>query len=582
MHISAPVAGRRGCAAAMAAAVISTVLTGPEPAAAGGTPTPSVPAPQLDWRRCVQGSQFDCATAKVPLDHGSPGGRTIELAVVRRKATGPGRRIGTLFFNPGGPGGPGTVQMPQNYEFFPREVRERFDIVSWDPRGVGNSTAVNCFDSPGQADAWVAGRPAGLPVGEQQRTAWIAAYKDLARRCRQRDPELLRHVSTTDTARDLDQLRQAVGDPQLSYLGISYGTFLGATYANLFPGKVRAMVLDSNIDPQAWTNHASEEEPRLTTFLRMGSDRGAAAVLDEFLALCGSTTTARCAFSAGSPKATRDKFDQLMGRLREHPVGTWTYGRTVGDVVPGLYNVHPGWTDLAGRLQNLWQGRVPEPSPPPPAPPVPHPNPYTGEEQAAAVFCGDSPNPRDPGAYHALEEASATRAGDAGRFWTWATVGCASWPAVAADAYRGPWNKPTAHPVLLVGTTYDPATPYSGAQAMAEELADARLLTHNGYGHTALLNPSSCVNRYESSYFIDGTLPPAGATCRQDTPPFLEPKPQGGVATGGGALAGGDTSGSKGRNHAVVRERREVRAPTGRALREAFERALEAVKPWKP
>ncbi|MFC5744628.1 alpha/beta hydrolase [Actinomadura rugatobispora] len=485
-----------------------------------------MPTPQLDWSPCVQGSEFDCATAKVPLDYDSPGGRTIELAVIKHKATGPGRRIGTLFFNPGGPGGPGTVQMPQRYEFFPRKVRERFDIVSWDPRGIGNSTAVNCFKSREEADAWISSKPAGFPVGEQERTTWIAAYKDLGQRCHQRDPELLRHVSTVDSARDLDHLRQAVGEPQLTYFGISYGTILGATYANLFPGKVRAMTLDSNIDPQAWTNHANDT-PRLPTLLRMGADRSAAATLDQFLSLCGSTTTAVCAFSAGGPKATRAKFDQLMRRLREHPVGTWTYGRTVGDTVNSLYIVHPGWMNLAGRLQDLWHGRVPKPSAPPPAPPVPNPNPYLGEEQAAAVFCGDSPNPRDPGAYHALEKASASRSGDAGRYWTWAAEPCATWPAVAANRYRGPWNKPTAHPVLVVGTTYDPATPYSGSQAMAKELANARLLTNSGYGHTALSNPSSCINEHESRYFIDGTLPPAGTVCHQDTPPISEGKSMG-------------------------------------------------------
>ncbi|QIY56207.1 alpha/beta hydrolase [Streptomyces sp. RPA4-5] len=539
MHIAGALAGRRWYAAVVTAAVTcSTVLAGPGLATAGGPPSPTGPVPRLAWHPCVQGGQFDCATARVPLDYRNPGGRTIELAVVKRKATDPRRRLGTLFFNPGGPGGPGTIQMPQSYPFFPREVRERFDIVSWDPRGIGSSTAVNCFANPAEARAWNASRPAGFPVGAAQRAAWIAAYRELGRRCQQRDPELLRHVSTADTARDLDGLRQAVGEPQLSYLGVSYGTFLGATYANLFPGNVRAMVLDSTIDPRAWTNHGSREAPRLPTFLRMGSDLGAAATLDQFLSHCGATTTARCAFSAGSPKATRDKFDRLMRRLREHPVGAWTYGRTVGDVVNSLYNVAPGWSYLAARLQTLWQGRAPDPTPPPPAPPVPNPNPYTGEEQAAAVFCGESPNPRDPGAYHALEEASARRAGDAGRFWAWAGEPCATWPAVAANGYRGPWNKPTAHPVLVIGTTYDPATPYSGAQALAKELAHARLLTHHGYGHTELSNPSTCVHAYESRYLIDGTLPPPGAACRQDTPPFAAPLPRGGVATGGGAMAG--------------------------------------------
>lgn len=563
MLISGSTACHRSRAAAVAAALICSALlvtAAPAPAATpppvpplfvsllSGTRSPvplmpPVPAPRLDWSPCVEGGGFDCARAKVPLDYRAPGRRSVELAVVRRKATGPGRREGTLFFNPGGPGGPGTVQMPQSYELFPREVRERFDIVSWDPRGVGASTAVRCFDTAGQADAWSAGRPAGLPVGAEQRASWIAAFRDLSRRCEQRDPELLRHVSTADTARDLDQLRRAVGDPQLTYLGVSYGTILGATYANLFPGTVRAMVLDSNIDPAAWTDHASPGATTLPTFLRMGTDLGAAATLDRFLALCGSTAASPavagsatgCAFSAGSPRATRAKFDALMRRLRARPLGAWTYGRTVGDVMSGLYVVHPGWTDLARTLQDLWQGRVPTPAPTLPAP---VPVPYLGEEQAASVLCSDSPNPRDTSAYPVIEERAAARAGDAGRYWTWAAEACATWPARAADGYTGPWDHRTAHPVLVVGTTFDPATPYRDARAMAEQLADARLLTVDGYGHTALDNPSRCVAAYESRYFVDGSLPPAGATCRQDVPPFQAPKPHGGLATGGGATAG--------------------------------------------
>lgn len=530
--------------AVISSAVISSaVCSGPDhgaaatlAAAASARPSPSVSAPRLDWRPCARGSHFDCATAKVPLDYRHPGSRTIELAVIKRKATGPGRRIGTLFFNPGGPGGPGTVQMPGLYEHFPRQVRERFDIVSWDPRGIGYSTAVNCFSTPKEAETWLTSKPAGFPVGERQRTIWNAAYRDLARRCQQRAPELLRHVSTADTAQDLDQLRQAVGEPQLSYFGISYGSFLGATYANLFPGRVRAMVIDSNVDPQAWTNHASPYEPRLPLFLRMGADLGAAATRDQFLASCGSSTTAHCAFSAGGPKATRNKFDQLMRRLRAHPQGAWTYARTVADTVTALYTVHPVWTDLAGRLQTLWQGDVPKPAPSPPSP-SPVKTPYMGEEQAAAVLCSDSPNPRDLAAYPAAEAASSARAGDAGRFWTWAAEPCAFWPVKAVNRYTGPWNNRTAHPVLVVNTTYDPATPYRGAQAMAKELANARLLTLHGYGHTALGNPSRCVKEYEGRYFIDGVLPPAGTTCQQDTPPFRATKPRGGVATGGGAMA---------------------------------------------
>ncbi|WKV72561.1 alpha/beta hydrolase [Streptomyces sp. PCS3-D2] len=526
MSAPGPTARRRRRAAVLAAALAcSALLTGPGPAAArGAPPSPSPPVsggvPRLDWSPCKPGSPWDCATAKVPLDHAAPAGRTIDLAVVRRQAADPGRRVGTLFVNPGGPGGPGTVQVPQNYDSFPKEVRERFDIVSWDPRGIGNSTAVNCFDTAEEAKAWAARPPGGFPVGAQERKAWTDAYADLGRLCEKRDPDLLRHVSTADTARDLDLLRRSVGEPQLNYLGVSYGTILGATYANLFPGNVRAMVLDSNIDPQAWTNGTSQGEPRTTTFLRMGSDRTAAATLDRFLTLCGSAPATRCAFSAGSPQATREKFDRLMQQLREHPVGPWTYARTVADTVQGLYIVR-GWPALADRLQELSQGRAPKPAVYPPPPPVAEPNPYLGDEQAAAVWCSDSPNPRDPAVYQGLEEDSARRAGDAGRFWTWAAETCATWPARSAASYGGPWDRPTARPVLVIGTRYDPSTPYAGAEAMARELADARLLTNDGYGHTALFNnASSCISAYESRYLVDGTLPPPGTVCRPDRVPF--------------------------------------------------------------
>ncbi|MFJ8942908.1 alpha/beta fold hydrolase [Streptomyces sp. NPDC102395] len=530
MHGTGPIDGRRRrWAAVVAVALICSTALSVSPLSAAGRD------PSLEWKPCPKDGRYDCATATVPLDWTDPGGRTIRLAVVKRKATGPGRRVGTLFFNPGGPGGPGTVQMPQNYATFPREVRERFDIVSWDPRGVGNSTAVDCFASPEESEAWIASRPAGFPVGERERAEWIDAYRELGRACERRDPELLRHVSTADTARDLDWLRRAVGEPRLTYLGISYGTILGATYANLFPGTVRALVFDSDIAPSAWTGDRPGQD-RLPTFLRMGSDRTAAATLERFLSLCGSTTVARCAFSGGGPRATRDKFAELTRRLRERPVGAWTYARTVADTVNSLYRVHPGWTELAARLQQLWLGRAPRTSSA--AAPAPVPVPYTGDEQGAAVFCGDSPNPRDPGVFHAAEEAAAARHGDAARYWTWAAEPCATWPVKGADRYLGPWNKPTP-PALVIGTVYDPSTPYEDARAMAEELADARLLTHRGYGHTALLNPSECVQDHVSRYLVEGVLPPPGASCEPGRPPFPAPEPRGGVATGGGGTAGG-------------------------------------------
>ncbi|MEV1050074.1 alpha/beta fold hydrolase [Streptomyces sp. NPDC059017] len=548
MHIPrSPVGRARVAAVAVAATICACVLSAPAPAPvrAPAPARPPVPgpadgpapvdaAPPLDWSPCTEAPGFDCATAQAPLDYGRPAGRAVDLAVIRHRATGPGPRLGTLFFNPGGPGGAGTQALPQWYELFPEELRQRFDIASWDPRGVGGSTAVRCFPTTEEAYEWLERIPFGFPVGQSETEAWVDAYSDLGRLCEKRDPELLRHVSTTDTARDLDRLRQAVGDEKLSFLGVSYGTFLGATYANLFPDKVRAMVLDSNIDPRAWVDGGAGADTRLTTFLREDVDLGSAATLRQFLDHCGRTGAGRCAFSAGSPEATRAKFERLMLRLQERAQGSWTYARTVTTVLSSLYAVDPGWYDLAWTLEDLWVGRAPQ------EPVVPEgPLPYPAFEQIEAIRCSESPNPRDPRRFPELAEFAYGRAGDLGRAVAWASEPCATWPATAASPYTGPWNRPTANPVLVVNTLYDPATPYQGALAMTRQLANARLLTVEGYGHSSVVNPSLCVDDHERRYLVDGVLPPPGAVCRQDVRPFSESRPRGGVGTGGGGTAGG-------------------------------------------
>ena len=475
--------------------------------------------PHLEWRPCGDGSEFDCARAQVPLDYRHPGRRTIELSVKKRAATGPGRRIGTLFFNPGGPGGAGAQSLSFFYPLLPHEARERFDVVSWDPRGVGDSTPVRCFRTAEEAIAWRAGIATGFPVGSKERAIWISKWAELSRDCLKRDPELGRFVSTDDTARDLDLLRKAVGDAQLTYYGVSYGTFLGATYANLFPERVRALVLDGNVDPEGYMNTGGDDPPRFNTGQRFSADLTAAATLDQFIKHCGRASVERCAFSASNPLATRQKFDRLMARLQHRAVGAWTYSRTVDAVAQGLYFL-TRWATIADTLQALWERRTPASTPPPEGPP-----PYPGFEFEYAVVCSESPNPRRPARYQALEAFSYARAGDLGRWWAWDYEPCATWPATAAHPYAGPWNRPTASPILVVNPTFDPATSYQAAKAMVRELANARLLTLEGYGHTALINPSACVDRHVVRYLIKGTLPPVGATCAQDTPPFAIPQP---------------------------------------------------------
>jgi pimeloyl-ACP methyl ester carboxylesterase len=509
---------RRVATAAVALAGLVACLA---PAAAPASAAAAAPVPVLDWQPCAEPGQqgFDCATAQVPLDYGDPQGATIDLAVIRHRATDPANRLGALFFNPGGPGGSGTESLPAWLELFPLAVRARFDLISWDPRGIGASTAVQCFATPEEGLEFLAGLPAGFPVGQAEADAWILGYAHFGQLCAQRNGDLLAHVSTADTARDLDLLRRAVGDPHLSYLGTSYGTFLGATYANLFPDRVRAMVLDGNVHPVAWTN-GGDDDAFLSTALRIETDLGSAKTLQAFLRLCGEAGADRCAFADDSAEATQAKFETLLQRLRTQPIPfegrPLTYAALVSGMADFLFVVEPGfgfpgWAFAAQLLETLWNGGS---GGTPPA------RSYQFPEQQYAVQCAESPNPRKPRVFRVLAAYAFARAGDVGPNWSWADEPCASWPATAAERYAGPWDRRTAHPILVIGNTFDPSTPYQGSIAMAHALARARLLTVDGYGHTVLLNPSACASRYVSDYLVDGTLPPEGTVCPQDQPPF--------------------------------------------------------------
>ncbi|PPQ35743.1 hypothetical protein CCS01_06695 [Rhodopila globiformis] len=512
------------------------------PLAAGCLIVPAmagVPAPQ--WQPCASAARagFECASVPAPLDYAKPGGATITLAVIRHQANQPDNRIGTLFFNPGGPGGAGTQDLPAWFALFPQAVQDRFDIVSWDPRGIGASTAMQCFDNAADEENFFTGIPyQAFPVGYAQQTAWFQRFDEFAAICKQRDGDLLSHVSTTDSARDMDRLRQAVGEATLNYLGVSYGTYLGTVYANLFPDRIRAMVLDGDIDPTLW-NNGGQSQVLLSDGVRFGSAAGAADSLQAFLEQCGQAGPGKCAFSTGDVAGTQAKLDTLLQRVKQTPLtlnGTQiTYAALLTALHGWFFTTLPepnfrGWAAGAAILQTLWTASDPNAvatastasaTAQPAAPTLGGaPEKYASDFQGSAVQCGDSPNPRPPERFRLLNRLVTTTYGPIGAVDLWIDEPCASWQATAADNYQGPWDQPTSATILVIGNTHDPATPYSGAVSLSQQLAKARLLTVDGYGHTVLLNPSQCAGQYESDYLVNGTLPPEGTVCQQDAQPF--------------------------------------------------------------
>ncbi|KDN16040.1 alpha/beta hydrolase [Amycolatopsis rifamycinica] len=461
----------------------------PDTPPALGTNGAAVPA--LRWTPCH--GPFQCAGAAVPLSYREPKGATLTLSVIRLPASDPGRRLGSLFVNFGGPGADGVGELTRFAARYPPELRARFDLVSFDPRGIGGSAPISC---PG-ADRLP---PPGSPL--RQPDAFFAASAATGRACAT-SGALLSHLSTANVARDMELLRQAVGDASLNFHGYSYGTYLGGTYANLFPDKVRAMTLDGTLDLVANATGRPGQEKRPVD-VRAGIAAAQQQELDRFFAVCAAAGP-KCAFSAGDPK---QRFAGIFAHASRGP-GVASLMKTVDSA---LYQ-SGRWKRLASTLAAL-------PADPGAASPVLDPYVPTHSPGFLAVQCVDSDNPQSPADYTALAAEESARQPYFGLSVVYSMAQCVGWPAHDEDRYTGPWNRPRKNPVLVLNNRFDPATPLANAEATAAELGDGRVLVVDGYGHTSLDVPSACASAAVVRYLTDLTAPAAGTSCAPDAVPF--------------------------------------------------------------
>ena len=507
-------------------AALITALLAPLPAAqADGRDS------RVRWQPCYPdaGPSFECASVRVPLDYDRPRGRHISLALARLPASDPKARRGSIFLNPGGPGGSGVdFVVGAGPLLFNDDVRRRFDLVGFDPRGIVRSSPLICFKS--FEESLAAFPPFAFPVTPEEEALVEQLDTELNSACQRRGGPIVDHMATANVARDLDLLREKVGDRRLSYVGLSYGSFLGVTYANLFPRRVRAVVVDGVLDPIAWTTGRGDEARTLPFSTRLRSDAGAAATLEEFFRLCDAAGAERCAFAGSAAR----RFAALAERLRAGPVEItdpetgeifpFGYADLIGTALNAMFE-SASWADFAGflteveatagpavlgtALRAVTQSSGGEP-----------PEPYENfVEGFPGVACSDSINPDDHSYWVSAGAQADEQFGYFGRIWTWASSPCAVWEGFDEDRYLGPFNRATANPVLVVGNRFDPATRYEGAQIVHDLLPESSLLTVEGWGHTSPLL-SLCADETVSRYLLDGTTPPEGATCYQDIEPF--------------------------------------------------------------
>ncbi|WP_455907278.1 alpha/beta fold hydrolase [Streptomyces niveus] len=468
----------------------------PTPSAAEGGGTAPSPLPG--------GTKWECASMAAPLDYATPKGATIELALIRATSD-PGKRIGSLVFNFGGPGGSGVTGLPSFGNDYDK-LRTRYDLVSFDPRGVGRSDPVECKDDK-QLDAYYATDMTPDDAAEEK--SYVNGLKWYAGGCEQKSGKALPHVGTVNAARDMELMRQVLGDDKLNYFGISYGTELGGVYAHLYPKSVGRAVFDAVVDP----NQSSEQGS-------LGQAKGFQLALTNFAKDCVSRGDA-CKLPGSTPKEIENFVVELLDQLDKKPIAglgdrKLTETQATNGIAQTLYSkeywplLEQGLDEADGGsgalllvLSDAMNGRNEKGQ-------------YSNIQAAnAAVNCVDSKQRYTLAQTKAKLPEFRKVSPVFGDFLGWGLLGCSEWPV------PGEWEKPDvsapgAAPILVIGNTGDPATPYEGAQAMAKALGDGVgvELTYEGQGHGAYNAGSACVQNAVNGYLLDGKVPKAGTVCK--------------------------------------------------------------------
>ena len=454
----------------------------------------------VTWTACED--DFQCASYQVPLDYNNPSGEAITIKMLKSPAKDPTHRQGTLVVNPGGPGASGIELAQYAASLVSREVLAAYDIVGFDPRGVVKSTPIECLDGP-QTDQLIS--TIGAPVNAAQQERVESVSRGLGAECQAHSPNLTPAIGSVPAARDMDVLRNLLAEKKLNYLGISYGTLLGLIYADLFHDRVGRFVLDGVIDPSLSNSD-----------LARGQAEGFQVALSHFIDDCSKHKD--CPLPTGQA-AGLEKINSWLAAIASNPIKAdpkrpLTRPLAVNGIVASLYSENEGWPPLRAALAAGFSGNG--------RPLLSIVDSFTGRQEGGtyrdnaidalfAVSCLDRPDRVDVARTAELAQDWSRTAPTFGPELAWGNLPCSTWPAPATfDPH--PVTVNTEEPVVLIGTRYDPATPFRWAESVSKQLPNNRLVTYEDDGHTGY-GDSACVTKAVDAFLVRGQVAAEGVSC---------------------------------------------------------------------